>query len=223
MSKKNYIKYIETDSFPNVLKPNVSGTHPIRLDKTFPLDYFKNANAVTAEFGCGRGEYTLSLARANPHRNFIGMDIKTSRMWHGAKQALEEKLENVLFVKLKIELIEAFFPKNSLSEIWIPFPEPRISKLNGRKCLTSVRFLEMYRILLKNNGLIHIKTDDSALYEFSVENASECRVQFIRKIEDLYNTDCTESYLTDIQTRYEKRYLAELKTIKYLQFSFDRR
>lgn len=220
MRKKNYIKYIETDQYPNVIKPKVMGTSPVKLNETFSSEYFRNTNAITLELGCGRGEYTVHLARKYPGRNFIGMDIKTSRLWHGAKMAFEENLKNVLFVKLKVELISQFFCKNTISEIWLPFPEPKIVKLNGKKCLTSERFLNMYKDILVPNGNIHVKTDDRALYEFSLKTVSNCSAKLIRSTGDVYEFLPDEYQLTSIQTKYEKKYIAESKKIKYLQFSF---
>jgi len=178
--------------------------------------FFKNDNPIILEVGCGRGEYTLALARRNPQCNYIGIDRKGARLWRGCKTATEEQLPNVAFVRCKIEDIEHFFGAEEVSEVWITFPDPQPKK--ERRRLTSPRFVESYTRLLRPNGLIHLKTDSRLLYEYTLEQVELNHWQLQESIEHVYNTPCDEM-LTAVQTFYEKMWLAEDKLISYIRFS----
>lgn len=177
--------------------------------------FFKNNNPIVLELGCGKGEYAVGLARRFPQKNFIGVDIKGARMWSGAKQALEEGIPNVAFLRTNIELIDRFFAPGEVSEIWITFPDPQMKKV--RKRLTSTRFMELYRRVLRPDGLIHLKCDSPFLYTYTCEmvkaNGYPVRVQ----TDDLYHSGIDDDILS-IRTFYEQQWLDRGMTIKYIQF-----
>ncbi len=180
-------------------------------------EVFKKDQAIVLEVGCGRGEYTVGLARRFPNKNFIGSDIKGSRLWAGAKLAKEENLSNAVFLRTKIELIETFFEKGEVDEIWITFPDPRPKDRDEKRRLTSPRFLAEYRKILKKGGLVHLKTDNRALFDWTLEMLSEQGINPNIVTKDLYNSDFLKD-CHDIQTTYEKKYLAEGISINYLRF-----
>lgn len=182
-------------------------------------EHFGNNNPITLELGCGKGDYTVALARLHGDRNFIGVDIKGARLWRGAKTATEEQMSNVAFIRTRIELITSFFTTDEVAEIWITFPDPQPKK--PMKRLTSERFLSQYKKFLKAGGLIHLKTDSQELYDYTLNEVIpaggytvECHTN------DLYNSDYDgEAKLT--QTFYEKMFLAEGKPITYMEFRIN--
>jgi len=183
---------------------------------------FENNNPIVLEIGCGRGEYTVGMGRMFPDKNFIGTDIKGARIWKGSTMAMEEELDNVAFLRTFIEQIEAHFAAGEVDEIWITFPDPRPRDRDIKRRLTAPRFLDMYRRILKPGGIVHLKTDNLGLYEYTLEVLSE-RSQEIKNLmhtADLYASELQE-HTMGIYTTYEKRYLAEGISIKYLQFSFQ--
>lgn len=191
---------------------------PVDLKGQWAEKHFKNNHPTTLELACGGGEYTVSLARTFPERNFIGVDVKGNRLWKGAKTALEEGLHNAAFLRTRIEIIDHFFAPGEIAEIWITFPDPfpRSSKVNRR--LTSAFFLEKYRHILQAGGLVHLKHDDPDFYQFTLETiAEDPRNQLILKNEDIYASDLPFPEL-GIQTLYESFHLAAGKTIKYVRF-----
>ena len=179
-------------------------------------EFFGNNNPIVLELGCGKGDYTIALARIHPDRNYIGVDIKGARLWRGAKTATEEQMTNVAFIRTRIELIEQFFATDEVSEIWITFPDPQPKK--PLKRLTSERFLSCYRHFLKPGGIVHLKTDSQELYDYTLnEVIAPAKMPVGYATNDLYNSDCDdEAKLT--QTFYEKIWLAEGKTITYIRF-----
>lgn len=185
-------------------------------------DYFKNANPIVLELGCGRGEYTVGLAMNNPGKNYIGMDIKGNRIWTGAKAALENKLDNVAFVRTRIDFVEYCFAPNEISEIWITFPDPQPQKTRERKRLTNIRFLERYKKFLKPGGIVHLKTDNTGLYEYTLEVIKENNFTLLFSTNDLYH-NCPEGReeLINIKTYYEKLHTAKGETIKYCSFKIS--
>ena len=181
---------------------------------------FENDNSIVLELACGRGEYSLDLARRYPEKNFIGVDIKGARIWKGATIALEENLKNVAFLRTRIEQLELFFEKEEIDEIWITFPDPfkRDSQENRR--LTAKVFLEKYQLLLKRGGVVHLKTDSNLLFEYSKQSIENYPATNLLKVSDnIYDIDLPHPDL-DILTYYEKQHLAENKTIKYLCFGY---
>jgi len=217
-------KFAEVAGFPNVIQ-----THLFPEDGVvFPLkgkwkaDYFKNDNPITLELGCGRGEYTVALARRFPERNFIGMDIKGARIWKGAKAALEENLSNVAFVRNRIDFIETYFAPDEVSEIWIPFPDPYPGK--EQKRLVATPFITRYRNLAPKGSLVHLKTDNHDLYEYALEEVKTHNYPLLCNSGDVYSdakTLVTERFalLTEIQTYYEKLFLSTGSKIHYVEFS----
>lgn len=178
--------------------------------------YFENTNPLTAELACGKGDYAIGLARRFPDRNFIGVDIKGSRIWYGSALAQEEELDNVAFLRTKILNIESFFNESELSEIWITFPDPRPRDKDVRRRLTHTRFLKMYQRILKDGGVFHLKTDDLSFFEFTLEMLQDFPVKNLVATKDLYNDPLLEEHF-GIQTTYELRWLGEGKKINYLR------
>jgi len=181
---------------------------------------FGNNEPLVVELACGRGEYSLDLARRYPHKNFIGVDIKGARIWKGATIALSEKLTNVAFLRTRIEQLELFFDSGEIDEIWITFPDPfkRDSQENRR--LTAPIFLEKYQQLLNSGGIVHLKTDSDLLFEYSKESIENFSGAKLLKVSDnIYNGELPQQDL-DILTYYEKQHLANKRTIKYLSFSY---
>lgn len=177
--------------------------------------FFKNNQPIVLELGCGKGEYTVGLAKLYPEKNFIGIDIKGARMWSGAKQAVEENLSNVAFLRTHIELINHFFSKGEIAEIWITFPDPQMNKVNKR--MTSTRFMNLYQNILSDNGVIHLKTDSNFMYTYTSEMIKTNKLPVIIQTNDLYNSDIFDPILS-IQTFYEQQWLDRGLNIKYIQF-----
>ena len=192
----------------------------------FPLkgrwhkDFFGNDNPIVLELGCGKGEYTVGLARRFPDKNFIGIDIKGARMWTGASEARAEGLANVAFVRTSIELIESFFAPDEVAEIWITFPDPQMKKV--RKRLTSTRFMELYRRILADNGTVHLKTDSPFLYRYTDLMTKLNGLEIITNTDDLY-ADGAAGDILDIKTHYERQWLSRGLTIKYISFRLPAR
>ena len=182
---------------------------------------FGNNNPLVLEVGCGRGEYTVGMARLFPEKNFIGSDIKGARLWKGSTMAEEEELDNVAFLRTFIEQLEDNFAPQEVDEVWITFPDPRPRDRDIKRRLTSPRFLDLYRKILKPDGILHLKTDNLALYEFTLEvlQGRKAQVKDLLYTQDLYNSELQE-HTMGIYTTYEKRYMAEGIPIKYLQFRF---
>lgn len=178
-------------------------------------DFFGNSNPIVLELGCGKGEYTVGLARRFPDKNFIGIDIKGARMWTGASQAREAAMGNVAFVRTSIELIRSFFAPGEVAEIWITFPDPQMKKV--RKRLTSTRFMELYRGVLADGGLIHLKTDSPFLYRYTSLMTALNRLPVECQTDDLYQSGIADDIL-DIKTHYERQWLARGLSIKYIKF-----
>lgn len=190
-------------------------------------DYFVNDNPITLELGCGRGDYTIALARLHPDRNYIGVDIKGARLWRGAKTGVEEQMKNVAFVRTRIEMIPSFFAEGEVSEIWVTFPDPQPKKLNKR--LSSERFLGYYKQFLRPGSPIHLKTDSQELHDYTLHEVipeGGYRVEYATA--DLYATPAAEH--PDIpclaeaqmtQTFYERMFLAEGKPITYIKWIME--
>ena len=182
--------------------------------------YFKNSNPITLELACGRGEYTIGMARLFPERNFIGVDIKGDRIWKGSSIAAEEELSNVAFLRTHILVIENFFDSKEVDELWLTFPDPRPRKRDAKRRLTGPRFLEMYKRLLKPGGHLRFKTDNTELFNYSLEELSRRDdLKNLKLTHDLYESDLRHECF-DIKTRYEEIFANKGETIKYLRFQF---
>ena len=190
-------------------------------EEGFPLrgkwneSYFHNSNPIVLELGCGKGEYAVGLGKRFPDKNYIGVDIKGARMWTGAKQVEEEKLTNVAFLRTSIELIEHFFGPGEVSEIWITFPDPQMKNANKR--LTSTRFLNNYRKILTDRGMVHLKTDSPFLFTYTSELVKLNSLSVDVCTNDLYAGQLNSDIL-EIKTHYERQWLDRGKTIKYICF-----
>lgn len=182
--------------------------------------YFKNDNPITVELACGRGEYTVSLAKLFPEKNFIGVDIKGERIWKGSTLATEQNLTNVAFLRTPILLLENFFTPGELDEVWITFPDPRPRKRDIKRRLTSPRYMDIYKRLVKPGSYIRLKTDNTPLYEYSLEEAqNRTDISDLRFTDDMYNSVLRPECF-DIKTRYEEHFAALGEKIKYLRFHF---
>lgn len=180
-------------------------------------DFFKNDNPITLELGCGRGEYTVGLARVFPDRNHIGVDIKGNRLWKGTKTATEEGLTNVAFLRTQILMIDNFFEAGEVDEIWITFPDPRPKESDIKRRLMSPRFLRLYEKFLKKGGVLHLKTDNEPLFDYALEVFREEKKEVLVNTKDLYSHPDLLKEHHGIQTAFETKFLAEGIKIKYLR------
>lgn len=177
--------------------------------------FFKNNNPVILELGCGKGEYTVGLAKMFPDKNFIGVDIKGARMWTGAKEAYQKELKNVAFLRTDIEMIHHCFGKNEVSEIWLTFPDPQMKKTTKR--LTATNFIRSYLSFLSTGGTIHLKTDSNFMFTYTAEMVKANNFKTNELISDLYNH--TEiSPVLQLRTYYETQWIERGLTIKYISF-----
>jgi tRNA (guanine-N7-)-methyltransferase len=217
VGKNKLSKFADMETFSNVLQVSFSEVnlcdHSIK--SKWNNDFFKNNHPVVLELGCGKGEYTIGLAEIEPEKNFVGIDIKGSRIWKGAKYALDNGLKNVGFLRTHIELISRFFGENEVSEIWLTFPDPQMKKT--RKRLTSTRFIELYLQFLKPGGVIHLKTDSNFQYQYTLEMAMANGFEIVSSKNDIYAKMAIEPTL-QIKTFYEKQWIARGITIKYISF-----
>lgn len=172
---------------------------------------------VILELACGGGDYTVALAQRFPDAVVVGVDIKGSRMWWGARRSVELGLPNAKFLRTQIENLADYFNEAEVDEIWITFPNPHPTEGNAKRRLTSRRFLEIYKRLLKPGGVVHLKTDDIGLYEFSKEMFPLEGFKVEVALDDVHGTEGVEAILTEVQTQYEKRYLLQGKKITYLR------
>lgn len=178
-------------------------------------DVFANAAPIVLELGCGRGEYTVGLAKSEPQRNFIGLDIKGARMWTGARQVEEEQISNAAFLRCEIENIGHFFAPGEVDELWITFPDPQMQKV--RKRLTSTRFLNLYRTILRPDGIVNLKTDSPFLYEYTRRLVGINGLEVLACTDNLYESGLVDP-VTSIKTYYEQQWLSRGKQIKLISF-----
>jgi len=219
VGKKKLKRWVEMEAFEHVVQPGFEEVYKkdYYLKGKWANKFFGNMNPVILELGCGKGEYTIALARKNPQKSFIGVDIKGARMWRGAKDAMDEHLKNVAFLRTRIELINSFFGTDEISEIWLTFPDPQLKKRRNKKRLTSPRFLNVYNQFLKTGGIIHLKTDNAVLYHYTLNLIKKNQLEIVKSSEDLYNEDEVTNDLA-IKTHYEKQFLSQGEKIYYLSF-----
>lgn len=211
MARNKSERLAETKCMPNILEA------PTHLRGQW-ADHFGNERPMVLELACGKGHYTVEMARANPLGNFVGIDIKGARLWKGGKIALEENLQNARFARCRIEMIDSYFAPGEVEGIWITFPDPQPKKDNNR--LTHPYFLTKYRELLKPGGLVHLKTDNTPLFEFSLGVLAGMGIKPLALTRNLYKSKLYEEPVLQIRTHYEELFVAEGEKIKYLRFHF---
>jgi len=219
-SKNKLKRFKENENFDNVIQPSREELtdNLFELKGKWSENLFKNDHPIVLELGCGKGEYTVELAWQNPDKNFIGIDIKGARFWRGAKTALEEGLDNVAFIRTQIELIEYVFAANEVSEIWITFPDPQIKYKRTKHRLTNTEFLQRYKKILKEDGLMHLKTDSEFMHGYTLGLLHGEGHEILYAHHDIYKNEYSPKEVTGIQTFYEKQYLEKSKSITYIRF-----
>jgi len=219
-SKKKLKRFADNKTFANVIEPFrkdvISGCFSFK--GKWNTDFFKNNNSIVLELGCGKGEYSLALARKYPNKNFIGIDIKGARIWSGAKTAIEEQRYNIAFVRTQIELIDEIFAENEIDEIWITFPDPQIKYKRTKHRLTNTEFLQRYRKILKREGIVHLKTDSEFMHGYTLGLLHGEKHQILYANHNVYVNKGAPEVVTSVQTFYEKQYLKIEKPITYIQF-----
>lgn len=216
MGKDKLRKFAEIDTFDNVHQLEEGKI----LKSKWAESHFKNDNPLVLELACGKGEYTVNMARLFPEKNFIGIDYKGNRIWRGAKTAIDENIQNVAFLRIQIENILDYFAEGEVDEIWITFPDPQPQVSREKKRLTFPAFLSRYKTILKPGGKVHLKTDNDQLHAYTAEKVEELRLRSLVKTEDLYNSSHVNEVLS-IKTYYERKYLASDKNINYQCFCFN--
>jgi len=249
VGKNKLARWTELGSYDNVIEPLIGEVsakdHPVKGE--WHQQIFKNTNPIVLELGCGRGEYTIGLANNFPGKNYIGIDIKGARMWRGAKTANEQGLANVAFLRTRIEFINSFFAPDEVDEIWITFPDPHPGGRNSNKRLTSPWYLNSYRLFLKDKGVVHLKTDNRELYDFTNKMLIYNNSDILISTEDLYSSDDKSVYsrnkthshpevsdlsgtsgvnyfdsILSIRTHYEEIFLKAGLQITYLAFRLEK-
>jgi tRNA (guanine-N7-)-methyltransferase len=223
VGKNKLAKFAEMEEFPHVFQVS---SHSVRDGLSFEMKgrwnelFFKNDYPIVLELGCGKGEYTVGLAEIFPNKNFIGVDIKGARLWTGAKQSFQKGMKNVAFLRTNIEMIHHFFSENEVSEIWLTFPDPQMKKVTKR--LTATNFIKSYQQFLKNNGLIHLKTDSNFMFSYTCEMVKVNQFSVLFSDDNLYSSDLNDPILS-IKTFYEQQWIDRGLTIKYIQFLLEKR
>lgn len=216
MGKDKLRRFAEIETFANVYQLEEGQA----LKGNWANNHFKNSNPIVLELACGKGEYSVNLARLFPDKNFIGIDYKGNRIWRGAKTAIEDGINNVAFLRIQIENILDYFAEGEIDEIWITFPDPQPQDSREKKRLTFPAFLNRYKLVLKPGGCVNLKTDNDQLYAYTVEKTVELNLIVHKNTDHLYTSDLVDDVLS-IKTYYEKKYLLHDKNINYIQFSFE--
>lgn len=221
MGSKNKLKrFRENESFSNVLQPTreevVNGN--FALKGKWSQEFFGNDNPLVLELGCGKGEYTVGLARRNPDINFLGIDIKGARFWRGAKTAIEEQLPNAGFLRSQIELVDLLFAEGEVSQIWITFPDPQIKYKRTKHRMTNSGFLQKYKKILVSEGTVHLKTDSEFMHGYTLGLLHGEGHEVLQANHDVYKNEYSPQEVVGIQTFYERQYLEEGKKITYIEF-----
>ena len=213
-------RFKENLSFDNLLQPKREDLVKDNfLFKGKWSNFFENNNPIVLELGCGKGEYTYSLANKYPNQNFIGIDIKGARIWKGAKDSISKDLKNVCFVRCQIELIDKIFAKNEISEIWLTFPDPQIKYQRRKHRLLNSNFIELYKKIMVKNSLIHLKTDSEFLHGYALGITEGLGLKIVNSNHDIYQNRNAHEDAINIQTFYEKKFLD--KKITYMCFKID--
>ncbi len=229
MGKNKLKKFGDLLTFPNVYENYDPKFPKLLLDKDTEVDmkgqwlssHFNNQYPLVLELACGRGEYTVALAEAYPNKNFIGVDVKGARIWKGATYALENQLNNAAFLRTRIEQITLFFAENEVDEIWITFPDPFLRESKENRRLTSAKFLDRYQKIIKPGAIIHLKTDDPTLYEFTLNTLQQYKGATLLYTKDDIYQDALDFPELAYKTYYEKSHLAIGRKIKYVKFKIN--
>jgi len=222
MGKDKLARFAAIKTFENVLE--YARNQPFPMRGNWHRDFFKNDKPLIIELGCGKGEYSVGLAKMYPQTNFLGLDIKGNRMFIGAREALNLNMTNVGFLRTRIDFIEALFGPNEVDEIWLTFSDPQPQK--PKKRLSSSMFIERYRKFLKPGGLVHMKTDNDLLFEFTMEQIEEHGYPIVDYRPDLYatletETDPAKREIFSIKTHYEQLFHSKGHVIKYVCFKIN--
>ena len=221
MSKGKLAKFADMERYENVFQYPYSVVEqvPFEMKGRWNECYFRNDHPIVLELGCGKGEYTVELAKLYPEVNFIGVDIKGARMWTGATQALQEGLKNVAFLRTNIEVIDRFFTPGEVTEIWLTFSDPQMK--NPRKRLTSTWFMQRYRHFLADGGIVHLKTDSNFLFTYTTYMVEKTGLPLLFRTEDLYHTEGIDEEtrrILAIRTYYESMWIDRGLNIRYMKF-----
>lgn len=218
MSRKKLVRFAQNEANPNVIQAGKPLFETIKGN--WHEVQFQNQNPIVVELACGRGEFTVGLGREYPEQNFIGVDIKGSRIWKGSSTATAEGLTNVAFLRTQIQNLDQFFAEGEISELWITFPDPFPRDGDEKRRLTSPKFLDMYKPMIKENGLVHFKTDNTGLFDYSLELVkSREDIEILAFTHDFYQSEMRDDH-HGIKTRYEKMFSDKGEKIKYLKFRF---
>ncbi|MBU2948659.1 tRNA (guanosine(46)-N7)-methyltransferase TrmB [Zobellia uliginosa] len=219
MGSKNKLKrFKENETFSNVIQPKRDAVKEGFEKKGKWKEFFGNDHPIVLELGCGKGEYTVGLAKQDPNKNFIGIDIKGARLWRGAKTALEDNLKNVAFLRTQIELVDELFAQDEVSEIWITFPDPQIKYKRTKHRMTNAGFLDKYRKILRPDGIMHLKTDSEFMHGYTLGLLHGLGLEVTYANHDVYKNEGSPKEVLELQTFYEKQYLEKGKPITYIQF-----
>ncbi len=219
MGSKNKLKrFKENETFSNVVQPKRDEVMKGFQYKGNWASFFGNDHPIVLELGCGKGEYTVGLAKRNPDKNYIGVDIKGARFWRGAKIAVEENLKNAGFLRSQIELVDLLFGAGEVSEIWITFPDPQIKYKRTKHRMTNPDFLKKYKQILKQDGVVNLKTDSEFMHGYTLGLLQGLGHEIIYSNHDVYKNEGAPSEVLQIQTFYENQYLEKGKPITFIQF-----
>jgi tRNA (guanine-N7-)-methyltransferase len=217
-SKNKLKRFKENETFKNVIQPTREEVVTGFSQKGKWHSFFENNNPIVVELGCGKGEYTIALARKNPNKNYIGIDIKGARFWRGAKTAIEENLPNVAFVRTQIELVDFIFAENEVAEIWITFPDPQIKYQRTKHRMTNASFMKKYHHILNKEGIMNLKTDSEFMHGYTLGLLHGAGHEVLYANHTVYKNEGAPKEVTETQTFYEKQYLEVDKPITYIQF-----
>lgn len=221
MGSKNKLKrFKENETFKNVFQPTradlVEGDYALKGN--WRQQFFNNQNPLVLELGCGKGEYSVALAKKYPEKNFIGIDIKGARFWRGAKTAIEARIPNVAFLRMQIELIDYAFAENEVDELWITFPDPQIKYKRTKHRMTNSEFLKRYKHILKPEGVVNLKTDSEFMHGYTLGLLHGEGHEVLYANHNVYKQEGSPEEVTSIQTFYESQYLEQDKPITYIRF-----